>query len=121
MSGDLRVLIAPILSLAMGLVALVFPETFARQTGLTADGPLGRSELRAVFGGVFIGIGLACVLLGSTAAHLVGAAAFLGGATAKLLSAALERGVLPAALPGLLVDLVLGALFVWGAAAVAPG
>ena len=120
MRSALPALIAPLLSLMMGLVALVFPETFARQTGLAADGPLGRSELRAVFGGVFIGIGLACVLLGSAAAHVVGAAAFLGGAAAKLLSAVLERGVLPAALPGLLVDLVLGALFVWGAAAVAP-
>jgi ABC-type Co2+ transport system permease subunit len=119
MSGDLPVLIAPIASLVMGLVALVFPDTFARQTGLAADGPLGRSELRAVFGGVFIGIGLACVLLGSAAAHVVGAAAFLGGATAKLLSAVLERGVLPAALPGLLVDLLLGALFVWGASGLA--
>jgi len=47
----------------------------------------------------------------------VGAAAFLGGAAAKLLSAALERGVLPAAVPGLLFDLLLGGLFLWGAAA----
>jgi hypothetical protein len=109
-------LIAPVLTVVMGIVACLAPEAFARQTGLAADGPLGRSELRAVFGGVFIGIGLVTLALVSPAAHLVGAAAFLGGAAAKVASAVLERGVLPAALPGLLVDLLLGALFVWGAA-----
>ena len=114
----MRSFVAPVLSIVLGVGALVSPETLARQTGLAADGPLGRSELRALFGGVFIGIGIAALLLGSPAAHLVGAAAFLGGAAAKLLSAALERGVLPAALPGLLFDLVLGALFLWGASAV---
>ena len=113
----MRTLIAPALSIVLGVVALLSPETLARQTGLAADGPLGRSELRALFGGVFIGIGIAALLLGSPAAHLVGAAAFLGGAAAKLLSAALERGVLPAAVPGLLFDVLLGGLFLWGAAA----
>jgi hypothetical protein len=113
----MRALLAPALSLTMGLVALAWPETFARRTGLVADGPLGRSELRALFGGVFVGIGIATLVLGSPAAHLVGAAAFLGGAAAKLLSTAFERGVMPAALPGLLVDLVLGALFAWSAGA----
>lgn len=117
----MRPLVAPVLSIVLGLVALVSPETLARQTGLVADGPLGRSELRALFGGVFIGIGIAALLLGSPAAHLVGAAAFLGGAAAKVLSATLERGVLPAALPGLLFDLALGALFLWGASAVGVG
>ena len=98
-----------------GLAALVVPEEFARRTGLVAVGALGRSELRAVFGGVFVGIGLATLLVRTPDAHLVGGAAFLGGAAAKLLSAGLERGVLPAAVPGLLVDLVLGGLFVWSA------
>jgi hypothetical protein len=111
----MRVLLAPALSIVMGLVALAYPERLGRLTGLAADGPLGRSELRALFGGVFVGIGLAALLLGTPAAHIVGASAFLGGAAAKLLSAALERGVLPAALPGILFDLVLGALFAWGA------
>jgi len=103
------------LVLVMGVVAFAVPEAFARQTGLAADGPLGRSELRAVFGGVFVGIAVACLATGSPAAYAVAAASFLGGAGAKLLSAALERGVLPAALPGLLVDLVLGGLLAWSA------
>jgi hypothetical protein len=106
---------APVVCLLMGLAALLQPERFAAQVGLAADGPLGRSELRAVFGGVFVGIAVACLVLATPGAYVAGGAAFLGGAGAKLLSAALERGVFPAALLGLVVDLVLGALFLWGA------
>lgn len=109
------VLLGPLSCLAMGAAALVVPGTFAAQTGLAASGALGRSELRAVFGGVFIGIAAACLVLAAPAAYWVAACSFFGGAAAKLLSAAVERGVFPAALPGLLVDLVAGSLFVWGA------
>lgn len=106
--------VAPTCSLAMGIAAFAAPERFGAQVGLSANGPLGRSELRAVFGGVFVGLGLACLLTGARGAWLAGAGVFLGGAVAKLLSAALERGVLPAAALGLAVDLVLGSLFLAG-------
>jgi hypothetical protein len=107
--------VAPALVLVFGLVALATPETLARQTGLVAPAALGRSELRAVFGGVFVGVAVVCLATRHPAAYLAAAATFLGGAAAKLLSAALERGVLPAALPGLLFDLAAGGLLVWAA------
>lgn len=107
---------APLLCLLMGIAALLKPERIAAQVGLAAAGPLGRSELRAVFGGVFVGIAFACLVVATPGAYVAGGAAFLGGAAAKLLTAALERDVFPAALLGLVVDVVLGALFLWGAA-----
>ena len=110
-------LLGPLACLLLGTVALIAPVQFAAQTGLAATGPLGRSELRAVFGGVFIGIATACLLAHAAAAHWAAAAAFTGGAAAKLLSALVERDVFPAALPGLLVDVAAALLFVWGAAA----
>ena len=55
-------LFGPIACLVLGLVALAAPVRFAAQTGLAATGPLGRSELRAVFGGVFIGLAAACLI-----------------------------------------------------------
>jgi hypothetical protein len=69
-----------------------------------------------VFGGVFIGVAVACLAARTSAAHWVAAAAFAGGASAKVFSGALEREVFPAALPGLIVDVVAALLFVWGAA-----
>jgi hypothetical protein len=113
----LSTLLGPLACLALGGAALVAPAAFAAQTGLEATTPLGRSEARAVFGGVFIGLAAACLVLAAPGAYWAAAAAFWGGAAAKLLSAVLERGVFPAALSGLLVDLVAGGLFAWGARA----
>ncbi|HWP67037.1 MAG TPA: hypothetical protein VNO26_14155 [Candidatus Limnocylindria bacterium] len=108
-------LLGPLACLVLGTAALAVPLRFAAQTGLTATGALGRSELRAVFGGVFVGLAAACLAVAAPGAHWAAAAAFAGGAAAKLLSAALERDVFPAALPGLAVDLAAAALFAWGA------
>ena len=117
MAPDIRMLLGPLVAAAVGTAALVAPTAFAAQTGIAATNPLGRSESRAVFGGVFLGLAAACLVLAAPAAYWAAAAAFWGGAAAKVLSAVLERGVLPAALPGLLVDLVAGGLFAWGAMA----
>lgn len=112
-------LLGPLACLVLAGAALAAPARFGGTVGLAAAGALGRSELRAVFGGVFIGLAVACLVLASPSAHLTAAAAFFGGAAAKVLSAMLERGVFPAALPGLVVDLVAGGVFVWGARALA--
>jgi len=109
--------VAPLACIVLGIAALIAPVRFATTVGLAATGPLGRSELRAVFGGVFVGIGAACLGAASAPAHWTAAAAFLGGAGAKVLSGFLERGVFPAALLGLVVDLVMGCLFALGARA----
>lgn len=116
MSADPVALAGPLLAIAMGVVALVAPERVGAAVGLRADGAPGRSELRAVFGGVFVGLGLACLAgAGGAGARVAGAGVFLGGAAAKLLSAALEPRVLPAAGAGLAFDVVVGGLFLWGA------
>jgi hypothetical protein len=111
----LATLLGPLACLAMGTAGLFAPRAFGSQTGLTAVGPLGRSELRALFGGVFVGLATACLVLGTPSAYWAAAAAFLGGGSAKVLSGVLDHGVFPAALPGIAVDLIAGGLFVWGA------
>ena len=75
----------------------------------------GVRELRALFGGVFIGLATTCLVLDAPGAYWAAASAFLGGGSAKLLAGLLERGVFPQALPGVAVDLIAGGLFVWGA------
>jgi hypothetical protein len=115
MPTSIATLAGPLVCLATAAAALAAPTRFAAQTGLGADSPLGRSEARAVFGGVFVGLAAACLLLATPGAYWAAAAAFAGGAAAKLLSAGLERDVFPDALPGFGVDVVAAALFSWGA------
>jgi hypothetical protein len=111
----LATLLGPVLCLALGTTGFFAPRAIGSQTGLTAEGPLGRSELRALFGGVFIGLATTCLVLDAPGAYWAAASAFLGGGSAKLLAGLLERGVFPQALPGVAVDLIAGGLFVWGA------
>ena len=48
-----------VLTILVGLVALVRPESVTGFTGLIPDGSRGISEIRSVLGGLFIAIGLA--------------------------------------------------------------
>ena len=75
----LATLLGPLACLTMGTAGLFAPRAFGSQTGLTAVGPLGRSELRALFGGVFVGLSIACLVLGTPSAYWAVAAAFFGG------------------------------------------
>jgi hypothetical protein len=84
MTMPLGALLGPLACLTLAAAALVAPGAFAARTGLVATTPLGRSEARAVFGGVFVGLAAACLLLAAPAAYWAAAAAFWGGAAAKL-------------------------------------
>jgi len=55
-------------TMGAGLVSLVSPETAGRFTGLRPDGGRGVSEIRAVLGGLFIGLGLAVIIFQSPGA-----------------------------------------------------
>jgi hypothetical protein len=113
------VLLGPLACIGLGLVGLVAPEALARSTGLAATGPLGRTELRAAFGGLFVALGTGCLALGQPAAYLVVGAGLLAGAAVKTVSALVVRGVAPAVLPGLAFDVAVGALCLWGASSFA--
>jgi hypothetical protein len=49
-------------TIGFGLMSIVSPPAAERFTGLTANGPRGISEIRAVLGGLFVGLGLAALI-----------------------------------------------------------
>jgi hypothetical protein len=57
---------------ASGLLALVRPGAVFGITGLRSEGSRGLTEIRAVFGGLFIALGLAPFFLGETAFQILG-------------------------------------------------
>ncbi len=57
----LKVLIA-IATMAFGAMSIVSPPAAERFTGLTAPGPRGISEIRAVLGGLFVGLAIATLI-----------------------------------------------------------
>jgi hypothetical protein len=69
--GILQILIA-LATAATGGLAFLKPDATYGFIGLTASSVRGVSEIRAVFGGLFLALGLAPLFLGATAYQMLG-------------------------------------------------
>jgi hypothetical protein len=78
-------------TIVTGLVSLVWPRAVQGFTGLSAPGPRGVTEIRAVLGGAFIGLGLAPLVLGVQAAYQVLGITYLVIAVARIAGIVLDR------------------------------
>ena len=116
---EILALVGAGLTAALGLLGLVRPEVTADIVEIVPDGPLGRSEIRATYGGLFVGLGGACLWLRSPEAYLVVALAWLSAAAARLVAVAIERTVSKENVVGVAVEAVIGGLLMTGAVAVA--
>jgi len=56
-------------TIAAGAVSVISPERAGRFTGLTLESARGISEVRAVLGGLFIGLGVAVLVFRTVAAY----------------------------------------------------
>lgn len=97
-------------TLALGVFGLLAPMHAARLVGLTPRDRLGLSELRATYGGLFIGLGLACLIWPSAVAFGVAALAWLGAGLARLMSIAVDRNPSRMNAAGVVVELLIGGL-----------
>jgi len=102
---------AALLTAVTGLLALIKPSAAYGFTGLNAAGPRGVSEIRAVFGGLFISLGLIPFFLGPTAYVMLGYA-YLAIALARLFSIILDRSYARSNWISLGIEVVLGVILV---------
>lgn len=75
---------------ALGAFGLVRPDAAARLVGLAPSGRLGRSELRATYGGLFFALGAFALATRDEVAFMLLGAAWLGAAGARVADAFLE-------------------------------
>lgn len=73
-----------------GLGALMRPASLA-MVGLTATSPLGTSEIRSVFGGMFVALGVACLLTREPIVFGVVGAAWFADVAVRLVSTLVDR------------------------------
>ena len=104
-------IVAALATIATGLLALVKPTAVYGFTGLTAGGVRGISEIRAIFGGLFIGIGAAPLFLGDIA-YLVLGVTYLAIAAARLFSILFDKSTEQSNLLSLGIEIVLGIILV---------
>ena len=103
--------IAALATAATGLLALVKPDAAYGFIGLNASGVRGVSEIRAIFGGLFIALGLAPLGLGP-AAYLMLGIAYLAIAAARLFSIFFDKSYARSNIISLIIEIVLGVILV---------
>jgi hypothetical protein len=102
---------AALATAAAGLLAFVKPGAISSFTGITANGVRGISEIRAIFGGLFIAIGLVPLFLGAIAYHILGIG-YLAIAVARLFSIFFDKSYSQSNWYSLAVEVVSGIILV---------
>jgi hypothetical protein len=103
--------IAAIATAATGLLALVKPTAVYNFTGLTANGVRGISEIRAIFGGLLIALGIVPLFFGTLAFQMLGIG-YLAIAVARAFSIVFDKSTAPSNLISLGIEIALGVLLV---------
>ncbi len=98
------------ISIAAGLLGLIWPRQISRAIGLQIPGRLGTSEVRATYGGLFIGAGIAVALIGNSDASLVLGAAWAGAFLARTISFVIDKSRAKENVAGLVIEAVMAIL-----------
>jgi uncharacterized membrane protein len=103
--------IAALVTAATGLLAFVKPDAAYGFIGLNANGVRGVSEIRAIFGGLFIALGLAPLLLGPVAYQMLGIG-YLAIAVTRAFSIFFDKSFAQSNIISLVIEIVLGVILV---------
>lgn len=96
-----------------GLLAAVRPSVVPGFTGLETTGPRGVTEIRSIFGGLFIGIGAFPLIVGVPAAFQMLGVMYLSVALARLVSMVVDGSLTEASnIISLAVEVVFGVILV---------
>ena len=104
-------IIAALATAATGLLALIKPSAAYGFIGLTANGARGVSEIRSIFGGLFIALGIVPLFLGSPAYLMLGIG-YLAIAAVRAFSIIFDRSTARSNIISLAIEIVLGLILV---------
>jgi len=105
-------IIAAVGTIVTGLVSLIRPRSVQGFTGLSAPGPRGITEIRAVLGGFFIALGAAPLILKAPAAYRMLGIAYLAVAVVRAVSMFVDRSVVQSNIISLAVEIIFGVILV---------
>lgn len=111
---DTLSLIIAIWTILIGGVGMFAPRYTASALDLkTTHSTMGLSELRAGSGGLFVAVGLYCVLSGDPMAYFMLGIAYAGAGAGRALSIAIDSPPLRKALTFLALEWPLAAWLIW--------
>jgi hypothetical protein len=105
-------IIAIIGTILTGMLSLFWPKMAQGFTGLTAPGGRGITEIRAVLGGLFIGLGIAVFLLGTREVYQMLGIMYLAIAAVRAVSMVVDKSVEQSNIISLVVEIIFGVILV---------
>lgn len=115
---DIINILVALSSIGFGLFGWVAPNYTMQVVDLKDGGStMGKSEVRAASGGVFVITGLAALLIGTPAAYLMAGLVWGGGATGRLISLVLD-GYTQKKMNFFVIELAVAAAAIWANASV---
>ncbi|RMG88258.1 MAG: hypothetical protein D6712_03940 [Chloroflexi bacterium] len=85
--------IAALLLVAFGVIALIQPARLAQMAGLDASSTNGKAEIRISWGGLYIGLGLGAMLIGTSEAFRLLGIAHIALALTRAVLATMNRDI----------------------------
>ena len=104
--------IAAIGTIATGLISLIRPQSVTGFTGLIPKGPRGITEIRAVLGAFFIGMGAAPLILNAPAAYRTLGISYLLVAVVRTASMIIDKSVERSNIISVVVEVIFGVILV---------
>ncbi len=105
-------IIAALGTIGTGCLALLKPKSIYGFTGLKAESSRGITEIRAVFGGFFIALGAAPLVLQAPAAFQMLGIAYLVVALTRSLSMVVDKSVERSNIISLVIEILFGLVLV---------
>ena len=102
------------ISVAAGLLGFLWPQQVSKVIGLGLPSQLAISEFRATYGGLFMGAGVAVLLIGSTDAARVLGAAWAGAFIARAASVVIDRSLSKENIAGIVIEAGVAAMLILG-------
>ncbi|MFW6082493.1 MAG: DUF4345 family protein [Chloroflexota bacterium] len=105
--------VSAVLTVATGLLAAIRPSAVPGFTGLQIAGPRGVTEIRSIFGGLFIGVGAYPLVVGEPATYVMLGVMYLTIGAARLMSMLIDGSLSETSnLVSLVVEIVLGTVLI---------
>jgi len=105
-------IIASVGTILTGLLALVKPTSIYGFTGLIAEGGRGITEIRSIFGGLFIALGAAVLYYRLPQTYAMLGIVYLGIAAVRLVSMILDKSIVSSNIISLVVEIVFGVILI---------
>jgi hypothetical protein len=105
-------IIAAVGTIVTGLVSLIRPRSVTGFTGLSASGPRGITEIRAVLGGFFVALGAIPLILNVPETYQMLGITYLVVAAVRTASMIIDKSVMQSNIISVVAEIIFGIILV---------